>query len=93
VGSANGLADLGLQKFLQKPCNAFQDKFKSIDTIIINGNKSLHLSDLGLNAQLIKNYEDSAVLRKLGYAWQAINTLIADAEPFSYYYQCKCRSC
>jgi diacylglycerol kinase family enzyme len=34
---------------------------------------------LGLNAQLIKNYEDSAVHGKLGYAWQAINTLIADA--------------
>jgi YegS/Rv2252/BmrU family lipid kinase len=84
VGSANGLAtDLGLPKVLAEALAiAFQDKFKSIDTIIINGNKSLHLSDLGLNAQLIKNYEDSAVHGKLGYAWQAINTLIADAEPF-----------
>jgi hypothetical protein len=54
VGSANGLADLGLQKFLQKPCNAFQDKFKSIDTIIINGNKSLHLSDLGFKCTAYK---------------------------------------
>jgi diacylglycerol kinase family enzyme len=54
VGSANGLAtDLGLPKVLAEALAiAFQDKFKSIDTIIINGNKSLHLSDLGLNASL-----------------------------------------
>lgn len=84
AGSANGLAtDLGLPKNLDESLAiAFQDNFKSIDTILINGNKSLHLSDLGLNAQLIKNYENSAVHGKLGYAWQAINTLIEDDQPF-----------
>jgi diacylglycerol kinase (ATP) len=84
AGSANGLAtDLGLPKNIDESLAiAFQDNFIEIDTILINGNKSLHLSDLGLNAQLIKNYKNGAVHGKLGYAMQAINTLIEDDEPF-----------
>ena len=84
AGSANGLAtDLGLPKDLEESLIvAFKNNFISIDTILINGNKSLHLSDLGLNALLIKNYEHSAVRGKLGYAMQAINTLIEDDELF-----------
>jgi diacylglycerol kinase family enzyme len=84
AGSANGLAtDLGLPKDLEESLIvAFKNNFISIDTILINGNKSLHLSDLGLNALLIKNYEHSAVRGKLGYAIQAINTLIEDDELF-----------
>jgi diacylglycerol kinase family enzyme len=55
AGSANGLAtDLGLPKDLEESLAvAFQNNFIS-DTILINGNRSLHLSDLGLNALLIK---------------------------------------
>lgn len=84
AGSANGLAtDLGLPKNLEESLMvAFKNKFISIDTILINGNKSLHLSDLGLNALLIKKYEQSAIRGKLGYAMQAINTLIEDDELF-----------
>lgn len=84
AGSANGLAtDLGLPKDLEESLFvAFQNNFIAIDTIVINGNKSLHLSDIGLNALLIKNYEHSAIRGKLGYAMQAINTLIEDDEPF-----------
>ena len=84
AGSANGLAtDLGLPKDLEESLIvAFKNNFIFIDTILINGNKSLHLSDLGLNALLIKNYEHSAVRGKLGYAMQAINTLIEDDELF-----------
>jgi diacylglycerol kinase family enzyme len=84
AGSANGLAtDLGLPKHLEESLFvAFQNNFIAIDTIVINGNKSLHLSDIGLNALLIKNYEHSAIRGKLGYAMQAINTLIEDDEPF-----------
>jgi hypothetical protein len=49
------LADLGLPKDLEESLAvAFQNNFISIDTILINGNRSLHLSDLGLNALLIK---------------------------------------
>lgn len=84
AGSANGLAtDLGLPKNIEESLAiAFQNNFIAIDTILINGNKSLHLSDLGLNALLIKNYEENAVRGKLGYAIQAINTLIEDDQPF-----------
>jgi hypothetical protein len=42
--------DLGLPKDLEESLAvAFQNNI-SIDTILINGNRSLHLSDLGLNA-------------------------------------------
>ncbi|MDG2433214.1 diacylglycerol kinase family protein [Flavobacterium sp.] len=84
AGSANGLAtDLGLPKDLEESLLvAFQNNYIAIDSILINGNKSLHLSDLGLNALLIKNYENSTIRGKLGYAMQAINTLLEDDELF-----------
>src|SRR6476620_1431622 len=41
----------------------------------IDDNKSLHLSDIGLNAELIKNYENSSIRGKLGYMIQSVNTL------------------
>ena len=53
-----------------------------MDMISINGKKSLHLSDIGINAELVKNYENSNVRGKLGYALQAINTLTGLKEPF-----------
>jgi diacylglycerol kinase family enzyme len=37
---------------------------------------------LGLNAELIKNYENSAVHGKWGYAIQVFNTLIDREDPF-----------
>ena len=48
----------------------------------INGKKSLHLSDLGVNAALIKNYESGRVRGKLGYALQIFNTLTDMEDPF-----------
>ena len=53
-----------------------------IDMISINGKKSLHLSDLGLNAELIKNYEKSIMRGKWGYAVQTFTTLIDLNDPF-----------
>ena len=84
AGSANGLAtDLGLPKTIgESLVVAFQDNFMEIDVVVINGVKSLHLSDLGLNAELIKNYENSAVHGKWGYALQAFNTLMDREAPF-----------
>ena len=84
AGSANGLAtDLGLPKTIEESLVvAFQDNFMEIDVVVINGVKSLHLSDLGLNAELIKNYENSAVHGKWGYALQAFNTLMDREDPF-----------
>lgn len=77
AGSANGLSvDLDypteIEELLQV---AFFNDFIEIDMICINDKKSLHLSDIGLNAELIKNYENSAIRGKIGYALQALTTL------------------
>jgi diacylglycerol kinase family enzyme len=53
-----------------------------MDMISINGNKSLHLSDIGVNAELIRNYESGTIRGKLGYMLQAVNTLADLDDPF-----------
>jgi diacylglycerol kinase family enzyme len=50
--------------------------------ISINGKKSIHLSDLGVNAEMIKNYENSSIRGKWGYALQTVTTLIDLDDPF-----------
>ena len=84
AGSSNGLAvDLDLVTTLQENLIiAFLHDFLEIDVITINDKISIHLSDIGLNAELIKNYEKSAIHGKLGYALQTVTTLIEMAEPF-----------
>lgn len=85
AGSANGLAlDLGLVKTLDENLEiAFHNHYIELDTIIINGQKCFHLSDLGLNAEIVKNYEKSNIRGKWGYFLQAINSLIDLGEPFT----------
>jgi diacylglycerol kinase (ATP) len=84
AGSANGLAvDLNLPSTLEENLEiAFFHNYMEMDMVSINGKKSLHLSDLGLNAELIKNYEKGFVRGKLGYAMQAFTTLIDLSDPF-----------
>lgn len=84
AGSSNGLAvDLDLMKTLDENLEiAFHNNYIELDTIVINGQKCLHLSDLGLNAELVKNYEKSNVRGKWGYFLQALNTLMDLGEPF-----------
>ncbi|RVT74482.1 diacylglycerol kinase [Flavobacterium sufflavum] len=84
VGSSNGLAtDLGLVKSPDENIAiAFQNHFVSIDCIRINNKMCIHLSDLGLNAELIKNYEKSAIRGKLGYALQVFKTLLNAGKSF-----------
>ncbi len=85
AGSANGLAvDLGLPPTIEEQLAvAFDHDYMEIDMICINGKKSIHLSDLGLNASLVKNYENSDTRGKLGYALQVITTLVEIGDPFS----------
>ena len=85
AGSANGLSvDLNLPTTIEENLVvAFHNHFMEIDMICINGKKSLHLSDLGLNALLVKNYENGTTRGKLGYALQVITTLTDLEEPFS----------
>lgn len=84
AGSSNGLAvDLNLPASIEENLSiAFHNNFMEMDMIVINGKKSLHLSDLGLNAELIKNYEQSAIRGKWGYALQTFTTLNELEEPF-----------
>ncbi len=85
MGSANGLAkDLDLPNDLETCLEiALQDNFKEVDSISINKMKSFHLSDLGLNAELIKNYHDSKIHGKLGYFLQMFPTILENKEPFN----------
>lgn len=77
AGSANGLsADFNLPTNFSEAINiALGDKFMEIDAIAINNDISLHLSDIGLNALLIKNYENGDSRGKIGYAKEMIKTL------------------
>ena len=84
AGSANGLSvDLNLPDNLEENLKvAFHSNYMEMDMICINGKKSLHLSDIGLNAQLVKNYENSDTRGMWGYALQAITTLSEKDPPF-----------
>ena len=84
AGSANGLSvDLNLPATIEENLAvAFHNHFMEIDMISINGKKSIHLSDLGLNAELVRNYENSSTRGKLGYALQVVTTLTELEEPF-----------
>lgn len=84
AGSANGLSvDLNLPNDLEQTLKiAFHGNVMEMDMVCINGKKSLHLSDIGVNAELIRNYEGSSIRGKLGYALQAINTLTGLEPPF-----------
>lgn len=85
AGSANGLSvDLDLPSTIEENLDvAFHNNFMQMDMICINGKRSIHLSDLGLNAELVKNYENSSVRGKFGYALQVVTTLTELNEPFS----------
>jgi YegS/Rv2252/BmrU family lipid kinase len=85
AGSANGLAvDLNFPSTLEENLEiAFHNNYMEIDMISINGKKSIHLSDLGLNAEMIKNYEKSTIRGKWGYVLQTFTTLINLDDPFT----------
>ncbi|WP_025763890.1 diacylglycerol/lipid kinase family protein [Dyadobacter tibetensis] len=77
AGSANGLSvDFGLSSSLEEAFDvALGNHFVRMDAISINDEICLHLSDVGLNALLIKNYELNDSRGKIGYAREMIKTL------------------
>jgi len=85
AGSANGLAtDLNLPPSIEDNLDiAFGSNYLEIDIVSVNNERSIHLSDLGLNAELIRNYENSPIRGKWGYAIQALNTLANSGDPFT----------
>lgn len=77
LGSANGLAtNLGVPTDWEEAVEvALGEHATCLDGILINGHVGLHLSDLGLNARLVKNYEEGETRGKWGYAREVIRTL------------------
>ncbi|OBX25617.1 YegS/Rv2252/BmrU family lipid kinase [Gelidibacter algens] len=86
AGSANGLAsNLMLPYSLEEQIEiALGESYLMMDKISINDHLCLHIADLGINAALIKNYENSEIRGKLGYALQTIPTLLKADLPYSF---------
>lgn len=84
AGSSNGLSvDLNLPVTLEENLRvAFLNNYAEMDMICINDKKSIHLSDIGLNADLVKNYEENELRGFLGYVTQVYTTLQDSVEPF-----------
>ena len=77
-GSANGMArELGISENTQEALSVIENGVvENCDTIKIN-NKAicLHLSDIGLNARLVKYFSEGKIRGKLGYAILFLKTL------------------
>ncbi len=86
TGSANGLArSLSIPDNLEEALRvALGHRFQDTDALCINNELCLHISDLGLNAELIHHYESGGVRGKLGYVLQTIPTLIDSDMPFTF---------
>lgn len=78
TGSANGLArELGLPTELTEALAVATGSLEQpIDVIEVNGELCLHLSDIGLNAQLIKYYQQNNWRGMLGYARGVVRVLL-----------------
>ncbi|GAA4400821.1 diacylglycerol kinase family lipid kinase [Nibrella viscosa] len=79
AGSANGMArDLALPTNAEEALNVIVNgRVQPIDLICVNDKDlCLHLSDIGLNAQLVKYYHDNNWRGKLGYARGVLRVLL-----------------
>ncbi|MCM4160632.1 diacylglycerol kinase [Antarcticibacterium flavum] len=86
AGSANGLAfNLKLPATLPEQITAaFGDSFNYLDIILLDGDYCLHMSDFGVNAELIRRYEKSSIRGKWGYFLQTVPTLLNSDYPFKF---------
>lgn len=78
AGSANGMAkELDIPAEVDRALNIILNgEIKPCDAIRINDKElSLHLSDLGVNAQLVKYFEQGNLRGKLGYALKVFKVL------------------
>lgn len=78
AGSANGMAkELNIPEIPEKALSIIETgTISCCDAIKINDNEiSLHLSDIGLNAQLIKYFSEGNIRGKLGYVKVMFKTL------------------
>ncbi|MBC3792750.1 diacylglycerol/lipid kinase family protein [Spirosoma utsteinense] len=78
AGSANGMArELGIPAAIQESLDVVVNgKLKAVDLIAINDNDiCLHLSDIGLNAQVVRYYEKNNWRGMFGYFRSVLKTL------------------
>lgn len=78
AGSANGMAkELKIPEVPEEACSVLENgTIKCCDAILIDDkNICIHISDLGLNAQLIKYFDEGKLRGKLGYMKVILRTL------------------
>lgn len=77
AGSANGMAtELSIPEDLNQALQIiYEGALKQIDAVSVNGLLSLHLSDMGLNARLIKHFEEGKMRGMWGYVKVAFRLL------------------
>lgn len=70
AGSANGMAkELGIPQDVEAAVEvAVNGRCRTIDAVEVNGEPCIHLSDIGLNAMLVKSFEQSKSRGMWGYA-------------------------
>tara|TARA_R100000935_G_scaffold15425_1_gene30746 strand:+ start:17892 stop:18776 length:885 start_codon:yes stop_codon:yes gene_type:complete len=85
-GSANGLlTSLDYPKTLPEQFEiAFGHHTQTIDAICVNDTICLHIADIGINAELIYNYEKSNSRGMLGYAVHSLPTLFKSDYPYKF---------
>lgn len=93
-GSANGLAfNLAIpQTTVEQIEVALGQNLMAMNLLEIDDQICLHISDFGLNAELIKNYESSAIRGKMGYFLQSLPTLWESKYPFDFTIQLEDRT-
>lgn len=94
LGSANGLAEeLGLRELPENIAKKYHEsayECVELDSILINGeHHCFHLSDMGLNARIVKGFEDQPVRGFTGYALGALDQLGNDEWYFTVSYNGK----
>jgi len=86
LGSANGLAKaLNIPQNLEEALDLFVHAKKSdpLDLLEVNNHICIHLSDIGTNAILVKNYEEAGDKGMIGYAKHLISS-IQESETMQY---------
>ncbi|WP_318308288.1 diacylglycerol/lipid kinase family protein [Flagellimonas crocea] len=85
-GSANGLAaSFQIPKKLDEQFKiALEHRPLAMDTLFVNDRFCAHIADIGINAELIYNYETSKASGMLGYARQSIPTLFKSNYPYEF---------
>jgi len=77
AGSANGMAkELGITEDAQAALKIVEEGiFKKISLIEINNRISLHLSDIGLNARMLREFESRGTRGLIGYLLATLKVL------------------